>query len=158
MKETKRILILVKTYPTLSKKYDELVCTAGITEDGKWVRLYPIEFRKLPYDKQYKKYDWVETEAGRNTSDFRKESFRPMGDCKIIKHIGYENNWKDRKAALSKVKLYDNIKELINDSKTPKFTSLATKILDFTFEEQGATWSREEISNWNCFSIIILNA
>ena len=28
--ERKKVLITVKTYPTLSKKYDELVCTAGI--------------------------------------------------------------------------------------------------------------------------------
>jgi hypothetical protein len=31
--ERKRIYITVKTYPTLSEKYDELVCTAGICED-----------------------------------------------------------------------------------------------------------------------------
>ena len=29
-----RILILVKTYPTLSRKYGETVCTAGVREDG----------------------------------------------------------------------------------------------------------------------------
>lgn len=29
-----RILISVKTYPTLSTTYDELVCTAGFREDG----------------------------------------------------------------------------------------------------------------------------
>jgi hypothetical protein len=31
-----KILITVKTYPTLSEKYDELVCTAGFKEDGTW--------------------------------------------------------------------------------------------------------------------------
>ena len=29
---TKKILILVKTYPSLSKKYTELFCTAGMDE------------------------------------------------------------------------------------------------------------------------------
>jgi hypothetical protein len=29
-----KILITVKTYPTLSSRYDELVCTAGFLEDG----------------------------------------------------------------------------------------------------------------------------
>jgi len=29
-----RILITVKTYPTLSRKHGETVCTAGIREDG----------------------------------------------------------------------------------------------------------------------------
>lgn len=37
-----RVLITVKTYPTLSKKYGETVCTAGIRPDGSWVRIYPV--------------------------------------------------------------------------------------------------------------------
>ena len=49
---TKKILILVKTYPSLSKKYEELVCTAGMDENGDWFRLYPIPFRKLKDQKQ----------------------------------------------------------------------------------------------------------
>jgi hypothetical protein len=77
MKEKKKILITVKTYPVSSKKYDELVCTAGITEDGKWIRLYPVEFRKLPYASQYKKYDLIEAKVEKRTKDFRKESFNP---------------------------------------------------------------------------------
>jgi hypothetical protein len=32
-----RILITVKTYPTLSRKYGETVCTACVREDGSWV-------------------------------------------------------------------------------------------------------------------------
>ena len=53
-----RVLITVKTYPTISGKYDELVCTAGFREDGSWIRIYPVPFRKIAYDQQYKKYDW----------------------------------------------------------------------------------------------------
>lgn len=37
-----RILVTVKTYPTLSQKYGETVCTAGVREDGSWVRLYSV--------------------------------------------------------------------------------------------------------------------
>ena len=57
MKE--RILILAKTYPTYSKKYFELVCTAGINERGEWRRIYPVPFRSLKEIEQYKKYQWV---------------------------------------------------------------------------------------------------
>ena len=73
-----KVLITVKTYPTLASKYDELVCTAGFLEDGSWIRIYPIPFRKLDYDNQYKKYDWIEIDLIRNTSDFRLESYRPV--------------------------------------------------------------------------------
>lgn len=34
-----KILITVKTYPIPSQKYDELVCTAGVTENGEFIRL-----------------------------------------------------------------------------------------------------------------------
>ena len=33
-----KVLITVKTYPAISNKYDELVCTAGFLEDGTWIR------------------------------------------------------------------------------------------------------------------------
>jgi hypothetical protein len=85
----KRILITVKTYPTLSKKYDELVCTAGFDEEGNWIRLYPIPFRKLDYQNRYKKYSWIELDMVKNTSDFRPESYRPtnIDDIEIIGEI-----------------------------------------------------------------------
>ena len=59
-----QVLISVKTYPLPSSKYDELVCTAGFLPDGQWIRLYPIPFRALPYDAQYKKYHWVTLNLG----------------------------------------------------------------------------------------------
>ncbi|MCX8481853.1 MAG: hypothetical protein ORN58_08035, partial [Sediminibacterium sp.] len=73
-----KVLITVKTYPTISIKYDELVCTAGFLEDGTWIRIYPIQFRKKSFEEQYKKYDWIEIDLVKNNSDFRKESFRPI--------------------------------------------------------------------------------
>ena len=60
--EKQRVLITVKTYPTLSRKYGETVCTAGVREDGTWVRIYPVPFRRLNEEQQYKKYDWLEFE------------------------------------------------------------------------------------------------
>lgn len=87
-----RVLITVKTYPTLSVKYNELVCTAGFREDGSWVRIYPVTFRKKPYIEQYKKYDWIEVDLVKNDSDFRPESYRPISidsEIKVVGHIGY---------------------------------------------------------------------
>lgn len=85
-----RVLITVKTYPTISGKYDELVCTAGFREDGTWVRIYPVSFRKKAYDQQYRKYDWIEIDLDKNTGDFRPESFRPHSldaEIEIVGHI-----------------------------------------------------------------------
>ena len=98
--KTLRVLITVKTYPIPSAKYDELVCTAGVTESGDFVRLYPINFRELPFTQQYKKYQWIEITAEKHKGrDIRKESYRP--DCDSI-HILSEpiksnpGNWAER--------------------------------------------------------------
>ena len=98
-----RILVTVKTYPTLSRKYGELVCTAGLREDGSWVRIYPVPFRRLSEAEQYSKYDWVEWELARNNSDYRPESFRPInsGDFQSVGHVGTANEWRERKKTCS---------------------------------------------------------
>lgn len=76
-KQKLKVLITVKTYPIPSAKYDELVCTAGVTESGDFVRLYPVNFRDLPFSQQYKKYQWIEVMAEKHRGrDVRKESFR----------------------------------------------------------------------------------
>ena len=75
------ILIAVKTYPTLSETYDELVCTAGFLEDGSWIRVYPVPYRKLKYADQYEKWQWITVDVVKNTKDFRKESFISFLPC-----------------------------------------------------------------------------
>lgn len=147
-----RVLIAVKTYPTLSSKYDELVCTAGFLEDGSWVRIYPIPFRKLEYDKQYRKYDWVEVDLERNASDFRLESYKPKSidsTFKIVGHIGTEEGWKLRKEVILR-NVYTNMADLIKDSKDPKkYTSLAVfrpkEILGFEVEPADREWDKEKL-------------
>jgi hypothetical protein len=86
-KEKLKVLITVKTYPIPSAKYDELVCTAGVRESGDFVRLYPINFRNLSFDQQYKKYQWIEVEATKHVGrDVRKESYRP--NCDTLRVLG----------------------------------------------------------------------
>jgi hypothetical protein len=70
----RRILIWGKTYPELSNKYFETVCTGGVLEDGSPVRLYPIPFRYL--DEQFHKYQWVTMRIAQNENDYRPESYK----------------------------------------------------------------------------------
>ena len=83
MSQMRRVFITVKTYPTLSKKYDELVCTAGILDDGSWVRVYPLPFRKLDYENRYRKYQWMELPLIKNESDPRPESYKITDISKV---------------------------------------------------------------------------
>ena len=78
-----RILIWAKTYPELSSKYLETVCTAGMLPSGKPLRLYPIPYRYLGGDKeQFALYQWITADIMKKQDDYRPESFRI--DCDSI--------------------------------------------------------------------------
>ncbi len=96
---TKKILITVKTYPMPSKKAIEASCTAGITEDANWIRLFPLPFRYLEYSKQFNKYQWIEASVTKASSDPRPESHKIVLDSiKLIgKPLRTSNNWQARK-------------------------------------------------------------
>jgi hypothetical protein len=149
MSERRKVFIVVKTYPTLSKTYDELVCTAGILDDGNWVRIYPLPFRKLDYEHRYEKYQWIELALIKNTSDPRPESYRVVNpdDITLGDRISTKNKWQARKAILFERNIvYTNLAELIKDAKSNKL-SLAIfkpkKIIDFVIEEVSNKWNEE---------------
>ncbi len=149
-----KILITVKAYPAISKKYNETVCTAGITEEGKWIRLYPIPFRQLDYKNQFRKYEWIELDVERNKSDFRPESYKPK-ELLLKDIVSYgviesdRNTWTERrKYVLNNV--YTNLAQLIKEAKNKAVcTSLAvfkpTRIIDFVYEETTREWKKEKL-------------
>jgi hypothetical protein len=148
-----RVLITVKTYPTLSATYDELVCTAGFLEDGRMVRIYPVPFRQKPYHEQYKKYDWVEVDLVKNEKDFRPESYRPRTTETAFTVTGHidtrKGDWSQRKQICLK-KVFTNLESLIADAKNQEIgTSLAVfkpgKILDFLIEPDEPEWDKAKL-------------
>lgn len=149
--EKKRIYILVKTYPTISEKYSELVCTAGVLEDGSWMRIYPMPFRLLNDDQKYPKYAWVQVEVERNTSDFRPESYRPNISTMVVEPKPDKPNWDERRRIVfNNKRVYTNLKVLIDKSKLDG-TSLAvfkpTKILDFIIEPDDRDWNQKKLES-----------
>ena len=140
-----KILITVTTYPLPSLAYDELVCTAGVLEDGSWIRIYPVPFRFL----DFRKYQWVELELidHGSASDFRPESKRPknpdLSDIRILSTLGTEQVWLERKNACLK-QFYTNMNKLIEDSQKPSNVSLATfkpaKLEKLIIEEDDREW------------------
>jgi hypothetical protein len=149
--EKERILITVKTYPTLSRKYGETVCTAGVREDGTWVRIYPVPFRRLDENEQYSKFDWLECRLLRNASDPRPETFRPVDENELqpIDHIDTASNWRERRRILLKTaRVYNRLEDLIAGAKANE-VSLAvfkpTRVSDFTWEEDTRAWDPEKL-------------
>jgi len=151
MREVKKVFITVKTYPTISEKYDELVCTAGILEDGSWIRLYPLPFRKLDFENRYKKYQWLEVAVERNSSDVRIESHKVLDidAIKTLQEVKPGRGWERRKEiVLRSQKVYTNLRELIEISRATNL-SLAifkpTKVFDFGWEEVEHEWPEEKL-------------
>src|ERR1017187_3704953 len=89
------------TYPHPSESHQELVCTAGITEAQKWVRLYPIDYRYRPKEQQFRKYQWIEIGlAARGAkNDDRKESRKPDLDSITLlgNRLSSANDWRARR-------------------------------------------------------------
>ena len=89
----------------------------------------------------------------KNTSDFRKESYRPISydtEIKILDHIDTKSNWLLRKEIVFKNKVYVDIEELIAEAKNREIlTSLAifkpTEIIDFTVENVDREWDSKKL-------------
>lgn len=145
-----KVLVTVKTYPTLSKTYDELVCTAGFKEDGSWIRIYPIPFRKLDYDNQYKKWQWIELNLVKNKKDFRPESYRPYEvgeEVKTLNIIDTKDSWSERKKIVLR-NVCTSLEDLIVKAKNKDIaTSLGVvkpkEILDFYWKRVDPEWDPE---------------
>jgi hypothetical protein len=159
-----KVLITVKTYPLPSRSYTELVCTAGLLNGEKWIRIYPVSFRFLQNGEKYPKYSWVELDLVRNTKDFRPESYRPrMGvdeRITISEKIGITNDWAARKSYVLK-EVFTSMSELITLAKNPDHRkSLATlkpsRIVDFVIEDDEREWKQEwldQLKQLNMFEL-----
>ena len=142
MSAVRRLFITVKTYPTLSTKYAELVCTAGILDDGSWARVYPLPFRNLDYENRYMKYQWMELPLVRNSSDPRPESYKITDISKlqlIDKPVGTEQAWAERKKIIfAKNEVYTDLAALIKKAHSNKLSLAIFKpaeLVEFVVEQ-----------------------
>ena len=80
LSEMARVLITVKASPEPSMTHGDTVCVAGIRLDvarPRWIRLYPVPFRYLDENQQFKKYEIVDVEITKARKDPRLESYSP---------------------------------------------------------------------------------
>jgi len=75
-----RVLILCKTYPSPSATYSETSCVAGVTEAGKLIRLFPVPFRLIADEQQFRKWQWITALVEKARDDHRPESHRIFVD------------------------------------------------------------------------------
>lgn len=144
------ILVTVKTYPELSKTYGETVCTAGIREDGTWVRLYPVPFRRLGSKEQYKLYDWINCPRIKHKRDSRPESYRPIGEIECVDHLGTAGNWRERRELLlGRTRIYGSLNEIIHAAKSNDMSLAVFKparVINFKWEETDREWDPNKLA------------
>ena len=112
MKRKVRILILCKTYPSPSAKYAETSCVAGMDESGNLIRLYPVPFRLITEDQQFKKWQWIEALIERSAGDRRPESHKIGVDSIYAGNILPAEDWRERRAWLDKLVVYESFDAL----------------------------------------------
>lgn len=96
---TEEILILTKTYPSPSTKHRETTCVAAINRDGQLRRVFPVPFRFLDGDQQFKKWEWIRANLIHSSDDKRPESFKIDVDTIIRtgEKIGTRDGWQERR-------------------------------------------------------------
>lgn len=147
-----RVLITVKTYPTLSRKYGETVCTAGIRPNGSWLRIYPVPFRRLEETEQYRKFDWLECELAPGRSDPRPETRHPVDFAQLeaVAHVGTSQSWRERRQLLLKTcRVYTRLRDVIDGAKANEI-SLAvfkpSKVTKFVWEAEERDWDAAKVA------------
>lgn len=139
--EKKKVLVTVKAYPEKSQKHGQVVCTAGLTEEGEWIRLYPVHFKLFSGKHKIKKYDWIEVECQKATEKLgRKESYKVRdGSIKIVDRSLSEGkvkgkvNWPERnKYVLQNIApSLEHLQEKYNEDRTSLGLIKPKEVLDF---------------------------
>ena len=144
-----RLLITVMTYPHPSQGYQELVCTAGVTEAGEWVRLYPVDYRYRPTTQRFRKYQWVEVDLAPTgtRNDKRKESRRP--DLDSIRIVGpplpTANAWAARRAIVDRMahRTLSQLKALYDTESASLGIVRPSRVLDIEVTPVEPRWKPE---------------
>lgn len=147
--EKTKVLITVMTYPHPSSGHQELVCTAGITERGDWVRLYPVDYRYRPKHQQFRKYQWIEValEPVGHGHDNRRESRKP--DLDSIRIIGEPLDTKDKWAARRKIidamphHTVNELKAQFDADRASLGIVRPSRVLDLDIRPADAEWKPE---------------
>lgn len=142
------LLVTVKSYPALSSKYGEAVCVAGIRTDTpqrEWVRLFPVQYREMPFARQFHKYQQISLSASKHGTDTRPETYRPDIDSlragEVIR-TDRKHGW-DRRREFVDPLLSESMCELIARQQQDG-TSLGAfrpaTVLDLLIDEEPETW------------------
>lgn len=150
---TERVLILCKTYPSPSASYAETSCVAGLTQAGKLIRLFPVPFRLIADEQQFRKWQWITALVEKARDDHRPESHRVFVDrieCDSEPLRAGKEGWPRRMELLSRVPAFTDFAAveqarvasgttlaLLRPSRIVELEIKATKNPDWTADEKA---------------------
>ena len=139
-----KILIVIKTSPNPSIKYTETVCTAGITENGKWIRIYPLPLRYMDFYKRFTKYQWINVHIKKRPlkSDFRTDSYEPDWNTIQLLDKLQPGTWTERKKIVIPTvsSHFEEIKRMYDEQRV-SLGVFKPKTIKFKIEEGEKEWS-----------------
>jgi len=146
-----RVLILCKTYPSPSGKHVETSCVAGVEQGGRLIRLFPVPFRLVDDEKQFKKWQWVKLRIEKAKNDHRPESHKVFVDTIHCEGepLPTGNAWQARRTELSNLAVFADFSEveaarlahgstlaLLRPARIIALDITAAKVPDWTQEEK----------------------
>ena len=142
----KRVPIVVKTYPTPAMSGVEVSCTAGITEDDQWIRLFPVPYRFLDEDKRFARYQWITVNVTKARGDPRPESYKL--NEQTIQISGHESPWAGRWKHILPLKR-GSLCEIQRVQRTNGSPTLGifkpAKITRLSIEDSGNAWTQKQL-------------
>ena len=141
------MLIVVRTYPDPSEKYDETVCTAAITDAGEMRRLYPVPLRYLERDKQYRTWTIIRVGVAPSGTDTRPESRRPDLKTIVIEDKPLAR-WEARREWVGASKTFASVEEMVAAGRSIGPVAVR-EVQEFLIEPQSAVWSPKEQARLN---------
>lgn len=148
--ETKKALIVVRTYPTPAKKGVEVSCTAAISEKGEWLRLFPVPYRFLAEDQRFRKYQWVELQVTKAT-DPRPESYKlkPNGIRILSDPLPTVNGWQARKEIIYPLRSHCLccLQSTYSDNAFPTLGIFRPKVIEgLMIKQEDPNWTEGQLA------------
>ncbi len=150
--QKKRVTIVTKAYPEPSKKHGDVACTAGITEGGEWIRLYPIDMRHFIGKEKISKFDIIEVECKADSDKLgRKESHKVRPDSiRIIDRslTKPKVDWQRRNEIVLPLlnRSIEELKDRYGEDKTSLGLIQPTRVLDFIKTDKLELYERDSWS------------
>ena len=138
--EKKRVLVTVKAAPEPSSKHGDCICTAGITDQGEWIRLYPIPMNLFRTGRGFKKFDWIEVECKKASEEEklgRKESYKIRAESLQVVNTSLSRrkrvDWEERNRILYplRARSIEDLESAFDDDRTSLGLIRVAELEDF---------------------------